>query len=65
MHIPRRDRLVEVNVAVTDFDIESTIRIYANPCFVMDSGSLATIVRERDETPYFAVQTFGHSRFRH
>jgi len=35
------DRLVQVDVTVTDFDVETTLRIGACPSFVVDGRALA------------------------
>ena len=43
-----RDWLVQIDIAVANLDIEPTGRIDANPCFVVDRGPLAAIIRERD-----------------
>ena len=61
----RRDRLIQIDIAVANLDIEPAGRIYTNPRLVMDRSPLAAIIRERNKTPRFAVQTFGHRRIRH
>ena len=42
MGSPIVDRLVAIDVAVPDFDVEVTIRIAAHPGFVMYRRSLAS-----------------------
>jgi len=60
-----RDWLIQINIAVANLDVEPARRIYTNPCLVMDRSPLAAIIRERNKTPSFTVQTFGHRRIRH
>ena len=36
------DRLIDINITISDFKIESAIRIGANPGLVMNVGSLTT-----------------------
>ena len=38
------DRLVQVDVAVANLNVESTVRVGANPGFVMYCRSLTTVV---------------------
>ena len=60
-----RDWLIQIDIAIANLDIEPASRIYTNPRLVMDRSPLAAIIRERNKTPSFAVQTFGHRRIRH
>jgi hypothetical protein len=61
----RGDGLVQVDIAVANLDIEPTGRVDTDPRLVMDRGTLAAIIRERDKTPDITIQTFGHRRFNH
>ena len=56
VHTARGDRFVQVNVSVADLDIETAIRIGANPRFVMDCCSLPAVVRQWYELTYVALQ---------
>ena len=38
------DRLINIDIAVADFQVETTIRISANPGFILNSGALTTEV---------------------
>ena len=47
------DRLVQVYVAVPDFQVEAAVRVRAYPSFVVDCRSLATKVGERYQISVF------------
>jgi hypothetical protein len=51
--------LVNINIAVPDFQVESTFRIGANPSLILDCGSLAAEIRKRHQITFFAFLTFG------
>src|SRR5579875_897459 len=53
------DRLIDVEIAVADLDIEAALRIRAGPRLEMDSRALASKVRERHEIAGFALLTLG------
>ncbi len=38
--------LVNINVTIPDFQVESTIRIGANPCFVVNRRPLTAKIRQ-------------------
>lgn len=53
------NRLILVNITVTDLDVESAIRTCTYPSFVVDRRSLATKIRERHEITDGAFLTLG------
>jgi len=42
MHYPAHNGLVNIDIAIPDFQVETAIRIGANPCFIMNVCSLTT-----------------------
>jgi hypothetical protein len=48
------DRLVQVDVAVPDFQVETAFRICANPGFIMYRCPLAAEIGQRNQITYFA-----------
>ena len=65
IHATGRDRLIQVDVAVTDFNVEPTIRIYANPCLVVHRGALSSIVGKGDQFSFVAFQACRNCLFVH
>ncbi len=45
MHSPAGNWFVEVDIAITDLDIESAVGIAAHPCLVVNGSALAPEVR--------------------
>jgi len=45
MQSPVHDRLIDINITIPDFYVETTIRISANPCFIKNIRSLAAEIR--------------------
>jgi hypothetical protein len=39
------DGLININVTIADFEIESTFRVGTHPGFILNSGALTTEVR--------------------
>ena len=60
MRCPAHNRFVNIYIAITDLYIETTFGVSASPCFVMDRGALATVVRQRNQYPLRAFLTFRH-----
>lgn len=52
------DWLVNVNFAVANLQIEFTVRVCANPSFVVDWCPLSTKVGQRYKTAFSAPHTF-------
>ena len=59
VHRAAGNRLVEVNVAVSDLDVESAGRVAAHPRLVVDGRSLASKVTQRQQAALAAVLAFG------
>jgi hypothetical protein len=49
--------LIQVDVAIPDFQIETAFRIRANPGFIMYRCPLAAEIGQRNQITYFAFQT--------
>jgi hypothetical protein len=48
------DRLVDIEVAVTDLQVEAAVRVGADPGFEVNRRALASEVRQRDQVPRLA-----------
>lgn len=59
MHRPVQNRLVYIDIAVPDFEVEATIRVGTDPRLIMDCCALATEVRQRYEVTRLALLAFG------
>jgi hypothetical protein len=51
------DRLIQIYIAVPDFQVEPTLRISANPGFIMNRCPLAAEIGQRNQIANFAFQT--------
>jgi len=51
--------LVQIYVAIPDFQVKPAFRIGANPSFVMYRCPLASEIGQRNQIADFAFQTFG------
>ena len=58
-----KNRLVQIHVAVTNLEVESAVRIRADPRFVVDRRSLATEVGQREQ--FTAITRSTLWKFRH
>jgi hypothetical protein len=56
---PVVDRLVNIDIAVSDLQVKSAFRIGTNPGFILNGGSLTTEVRQRNQVSGFTFLTFG------
>ena len=56
---------INVDIAIPDFQVESTIRIGANPGFVVNSCPLATKIRQGHQVSSLALQAFGEIELFH
>jgi hypothetical protein len=54
-----RNRLVDVEVAVADLEVEAAVGIGTHPGFVVDGRALATEIRQRHEVPGLAFLALG------
>jgi hypothetical protein len=53
------DGLININIAISDFQIESTFRVGAHPGFILNRGSLAAKIRKRHQVTGLAFLTLG------
>lgn len=56
------DRLVGIDLAITNFKVEMTIGIRADPGLEMDGRALTAEIRERHEVSVAAALTLGETR---
>ena len=49
------DGLVQIYVSVPDLDVESTVGIAADPCLVVDGGTLASKIGQGEQVPGLAT----------
>jgi hypothetical protein len=56
---PAHDGLIHIDIAVPDFQVETTIRIGAHPRFVVNTCPLTAEIRERDQVTDLAFLTLG------
>jgi hypothetical protein len=54
---PADNGFVDVHIAVPDFQVETAIRIGANPSLVMNRRPLTAKVRQRHQVSRIALQT--------
>jgi hypothetical protein len=40
VHLAVGDRFVEIDIAVSDLNVESALRVAADPCLIVDGGTL-------------------------
>jgi hypothetical protein len=55
---PADDGLVNVNITIPDFQVETTIRIGANPCLVVNGCPLTAKIRQGHQVSRFALLAF-------
>jgi hypothetical protein len=53
------NRLVDDDIAVTDFNVVQARRVGANPCLILDGSSLATEIRQRNQITFTTLATPG------
>lgn len=52
---PTKDRLIQIHIAISDFNVVATIRIGANPSLVVNGCSLTTKIRQRHQITDFTL----------
>jgi hypothetical protein len=65
MQCPADNGFVNIDITVPDFQVETAIRIGANPCLVVNGCPLTTKVRQGHQVSRFALQTFGETGLFH
>jgi hypothetical protein len=53
------DRFVNIDIAIANFQIETAVRISADPGFVLNSSTLTTEIGKRYQIASFAFLTLG------
>lgn len=56
-----RDGLIDVEVAVSDLEIEAAIWVRADPGFVVDGSALTAEVRQRNQIASLALLALGQT----
>ena len=59
------DGLISINITVPDFQVETAIRVGANPGFELYRGTLATEIGQRHEVTCITFLTFGEIELFH
>jgi len=59
MQHPIHDWLVDIDIAVPDFQVEAAFRIGTNPRLVMDGRTLPAEVRQGNQVARLALLAFG------
>jgi len=62
---PTHNGFVEINVTIPDFQVETAIRIGANPCFIFDSCSLTAKIRQWHQVSSRAFLALGEIKLFH
>ena len=65
MERPAHNGFINIDIAIPDFQVESTIRIGANPGFVVNGCPLATKIRQRHQVSSLALLAFGEIELFH
>ena len=65
MECPAGNGFVNVDITIPDFQVETAIRIGANPCFVMNGCPLAAKVRQGHQVSRIAFLAFGETELFH
>ena len=65
MHRAAHDRLIDIDVTIPDFKVEATIRIGANPGFVVDRCSLTAKIRQGHQISGITLLTLGETNLFH
>jgi len=56
---PADNGFIDINIAIPDFQVETAIRIGANPCFVVNVCPLTAKVGKGDQVSSLAFLAFG------
>ena len=62
---PTHNGFIYINIAIPDFQIEATIRISANPRFVVNSCPLTAKIRQGHQVTRLALLTFRETKLFH
>lgn len=56
---------INIDITIPDFEVESAVRIGANPGFIVNSCPLATEIRQGYQVSSFALLAFGEIKLFH
>ena len=62
---PAHNGFIYIDIAIPDFQVVATIRIGANPCFVVNGGPLITKIGQGYQVTRLTLLTFGKTRLFH
>jgi hypothetical protein len=62
---PADNGFVNINITIPDFQVETAIRIGANPCFVVNGCPLTAKVRQGHQVSRIALLAFGETELFH
>ena len=65
MERPAYNGFINIDITVPDFQVETAIRIGADPCLVMNSRPLTAKIRQRHQVSRIALLTFGEIELFH
>ena len=65
MQRPAHNGFVDINVTIPDFQVETAIRIGANPCFIFDRCSLTAKIRQGHQVSSLALLAFREIKLFH
>jgi len=65
MECPAHNGFVDIDIAIPDFQIETTIRIGANPCFIVNIRPLTAEIGKGHQVSSLALQAFGEIELFH
>jgi hypothetical protein len=65
MKCPTHNRFIHIDITIPDFQVETAIRIGANPCFVMDGCPLTAKIRQGYQVSRVALLTLGKTKLFH
>ena len=65
MKCPAHNGFVDIDIPVPDFQVETTIRIGANPGFVVDGRPLTAEIGQGHQVSSLALQALGETKLFH
>ena len=65
MQYSTHNGFINIDISIPDFQVETAIRIGANPCFVMNICPLAAKIGQGHQVSRLALLTFGKSLLFH
>jgi len=65
MECPAHNGFVDIDIAVPDFQVETTIRIGTNPCFVVDIRPLTAEIGQGHQVSSLTLLALGEIKLFH